>query len=285
MEIGVVLPQTEIGATAGAVRAYATGVESLGFAHLLAYDHVLGADPEVHEGWAGPYDIDTDFHEPMVLFGFLAGCTSLALVSGIVILPQRQTALVAKQAAEVDLLTGGRLRLGVGIGWNAVEYEALGQDFSTRGRRLESQIALLRRLWTERSVTSVDAFDTVTGAGLSPMPIQRPIPIWIGATSAQGYERIGRLADGWLPLMQPGDRLDEALVHVRKGAAATGRDPAALGMQGRVDWRGDLGNLVQQVDKWRAAGATHLGINTMGSGRSGPDQHLEVLALVAEAIL
>jgi alkanesulfonate monooxygenase SsuD/methylene tetrahydromethanopterin reductase-like flavin-dependent oxidoreductase (luciferase family) len=173
----------------------------------------------------------------------------------------------------------------VGIGWNPVEYEALDQDFATRGRRLEAQIVLLRRLWTERSVTSVDGFDTVTGAGLSPMPIQRPIPIWIGATSAPGYERIGRLADGWLPLMQPGDRLEDALEHVRKGAAATGRDHSAIGMQGRVDWRGDVGNLAAQVDKWRAVGATHLGVNTMGSGRSGPDEHLDALATIAEAIL
>jgi len=285
MEIGVVLPQTEIGAAARSVRAYAQGVEALGFAHVLAYDHVLGADPAVHEGWDGPYDIDTDFHEPMVLFGFLAGCTGLSLVTGIVILPQRQTALVAKQAAEVDLLCDGRLRLGVGIGWNAVEYEALGQDFSTRGRRLEAQVALLRRLWTERSVTSAGAFDTIRGAGLSPMPIQRPIPIWIGATSVPGYERIGRLADGWLPLMQPGGRLDEALGHIRKGAAEAGRDPSAIGMQGRVDWRGDVANLAAQADKWRAVGATHLTVNTMGSGSSGPDQHLEVLAKVAGAIL
>ena len=285
MEIGVVFPQSELGASVDEVRAYASGVEALGYRHLLAYDHVLGADPEVHEGWAGPYDIDTDFHEPMVLFGFLAGSTGLSLVSGIVILPQRQTALVAKQATEVDLLSGGRLRLGVGIGWNPVEYEALGEDFTSRGRRLEAQITLLRRLWTERSVTSDDEFDTVTGAGLSPMPIQRPIPIWIGATSPPGYERIGRLADGWFPLMQPGDRLDEALEHVRKGAASIGRDLSALGMQGRVDWRGDVDNVVQQADKWRAVGASHLGVNTMGSGHRGAEEHLEVLATVAEAIL
>jgi probable F420-dependent oxidoreductase len=285
MEIGVVLPQTEIGSTPDALRTYAQGAEALGYAHLLAYDHVLGADPAVHKGWDGPYDVDTDFHEPMVLFGFLAGCTGLSLVSGIVILPQRETALVAKQAAEVDLLTGGRFRLGVGLGWNPVEYEALGQQFSTRGRRLESQIVLLRRLWTERSVTSIDEFDTVRGAGLSPMPVQRPIPIWIGATAPPAFERIGRLADGWFPPMQPGERLDEALAYVRKGAERAGRDPAAIGLQGRVEWRGDVGNLAAQVDKWRAAGATHLGVNTMGSGRSGPREHLDVLEAIAAAIL
>src|SRR3954469_4345669 len=135
MQIGVVFPQTEIGADVGAVRAYADAVTALGYRHILAYDHVLGADPAVHEGWAGPYDVDTTFHEPFVLFGYLAAITALELVTGIIILPQRQTALVAKQAAEVDLLANGRFRLGVGLGWNQVEYDALGKDFSDRGRR------------------------------------------------------------------------------------------------------------------------------------------------------
>src|SRR5580658_1084662 len=153
MQIGVVFPQTEIGGDPGAVRAYAGTVEDLGYAHVVAYDHVVGADPAVHQGWDGPYDVRSTFHEPLVLFGFLAGISTLELVTGIIILPQRQTALVAKQAAEVDLLTGGRFRLGVGLGWNAVEYEALGQDFSGRGQRVEGQVALLRRLWTEQSVT------------------------------------------------------------------------------------------------------------------------------------
>src|SRR5262245_17592762 len=146
MQIGVVFPQTEMGGDAGAVRAYVEGVEALGYAHLLAYDHVIGADPAVHEGWAGPYDITSTFWEPFVLFGFVAALTRLEVVNGIIILPQRQTVLVAKQAAEVDLLTEGRFRLGVGIGWNAVEYEALGKDFTNRGARSEEQIELLRRL-------------------------------------------------------------------------------------------------------------------------------------------
>src|ERR1700690_84117 len=153
MRIGVVFPQTEIGADRGAIREYVQRVEALGYTHLLAYDHVLGADPAVHKPWRGPYDIDTTFHEPFVLFGYLAALTSLELVTGIIILPQRQTALAAKQAAEVDLLTNGTFRLGVGTGWNEVEYEALGQDFHPRGRRMDQQIGLLRRLWTEPSVT------------------------------------------------------------------------------------------------------------------------------------
>jgi probable F420-dependent oxidoreductase len=284
MEIGVVFPQTEIGPSVDVVRAYGRGVEELGYDHLLAYDHVLGADPAVHHDWSGPYDVDTQFHEVMVLFGFLAGCTNLALLTGIVILPQRQTALVAKQAVEVDLLTAGRFRLGIGLGWNPVEYEALGERFTTRGRRVETQVALLRRLWTERSLSSTDEFDTVTGAGLAPLPIQRPIPIWFGASSAPGFARAGRLGDGWLPMVQPGERLDAALEHVRSGADAAGRDPAAIGMQGRVDWRGDLSATVEQVEKWRRAGASHVAINTMGAGCADVDAHLVVLADVIREV-
>ena len=153
MRIGVTFPQTELGGDPGAVKAYGQRVEELGYTHILIYDHVLGADPDVHQGWQGPYDVHTTFHEPFVLFGFLAGLTDLELVTGVIILPQRQTALVAKQAAEVDLLTGGRFRLGIGLGWNAVEYEALGENFRNRGRRSEEQVEVLRRLWTEEHVS------------------------------------------------------------------------------------------------------------------------------------
>src|SRR6202453_2304860 len=162
MRIGVVFPQTELGGDAGAVRAWAQRAEELGFTHVLAYDHVVGADPAVHKGWDGPYDVHTTFHEPMVLYGYLAAVTSMELVTGIIILPQRQTVLAAKQAAEVDLLTGGKFRLGVGIGWNSVEYEALGENFSTRGARLGEQIEVMRRLWTEESVSFTGSDHTIT---------------------------------------------------------------------------------------------------------------------------
>ena len=281
MRIGVVFPQTEIGPGVGGVRAYGLGVEELGYQHVLAYDHVVGADPAVHEGWDGPYDVDTEFHEPFVLFGFLAGCTSLDLVTGITILPQRQTVLVAKQAAEVDLLTRGGFRLGVGLGWNAVEYEALGQDFTTRGHRLEEQVGLLRRLWLERSVTTAGAFDRVTGAGLAPLPVQRPIPVWFGGRSTKAYERMGRLADGWFPMVQPGPKLDEARATIAESARAAGRDPAAIGMEGRIDWRGDLDDALERIERWREEGATHLTINTMGAGLGAADAHLAVLASIA----
>ena len=283
MQIGVVFPQTEIGADPGAIRAYARRVEELGFGHLLAYDHVLGADPRVHAPWTGPYDVDTTFHEPFVLYGYLAGLTSLELVTGIIILPQRQTALVAKQAAEVDLLTGGRFRLGVGLGWNPVEYEALGKNFTDRGRRVAEQVRLMRQLWTERSVTFAGEHETVTGAGLAPLPVQRPIPVWFGAASRPAYRRVGRLADGWFPQMPPDSRLEDARQVIAQAAAEADRDPAAIGMEGRVSWR-DADRLVDHVGRWRAAGASHVSINTMGAGLGSVDGHLAALTEAAEAL-
>jgi len=285
VQIGVVFPQTEIGGDVGAVRAYARGVEESGYAHLIAYDHVVGADPATHQGWSGPYDVDSTFHEPFVLFGFLAAVTRLELVTGIVILPQRQTALVAKQAAEVDLLTGGRMRLGVGLGWNAVEYEALGKDFTDRGRRVEAQVDLLRRLWTERAVTVDGPDDTVTGAGIAPLPVQRPIPVWFGAATPPAYRRAGRLGDGWMPLVPPGPKLDEARDIVHQAARAAGRDPALLGLEGRVNWGdGGVDRLMDHVGRWRAAGASHLSVNTMNAGLPSVDDHLRVLDDVARAL-
>lgn len=284
MRIGVVFPQTEIGADAGAVRAYGQAAEALGYRHVMAYDHVVGADPEVHRGWRGPYDVSSTFHEPMVLFGYLAALTSLELVTAIIILPQRQTALVAKQAAEVDLLSEGRLRLGVGLGWNQVEYEALGQDFGTRGRRMEEQVGLLRRLWTEPSITFEGAFDRVTGAGLAPLPVQRPIPVWFGAQSPRAYRRAGRLADGWFPQVSPGPELEEAKAIVEGAAVEAGRDPGSLGMEGRVSWTGSQEELAELAGRWREAGATHLAVNTMGAGLGSVDGHLAALESAAEAL-
>ena len=284
MQIGVVFPQTEISADVGAVRTYAQRAEQLGFAHLLAYDHVLGADPAVHVGWTGAHDVDTTFHEPFVLFGYLAAITRLELVSGIIILPQRQTALVAKQAAEVDLLAEGRFRLGIGLGWNRVEYEALGKDFTTRGRRADEQVELLRRLWTERSVTFDGADEKVTGAGISPPPVQRPIPLWFGARSPAAYRRAGRLGDGWFPMVVPGPELDEARAIVEQAAVAAGRDPAAIGMDGRVSWTGDADRFVDHVGRWRKAGASHLSVNTMNTGLTTVDQHLAAIERTAEAL-
>jgi len=285
MRIGVIYPQTELPVQPEVVRRYAQRVEELGYDHIVAYDHVLGADPAVHPGWKGPYDIDTTFHEPLVLYGFLAAVTPLELVTGIVIGPQRQTALLAKQAAEVDVLTAGRFRLGLGVGWNPVEYEALGQDFRTRGQREEEQIELLRRLWSERSVTFEGRFDRVTGAGLAPLPHQQPIPIWLGGQSAAAYRRIGRLADGWFPQVVPGAPLEEAAGIVAGAAREAGRDPSAIGMEGRVtQGPGETEVLVDHVERWRRAGATHVAVNTMGTGLADTEAHLDALERAAGAL-
>ncbi len=282
MRIGVTFPQTELGGDRGAVKAYGQRVEELGYTHILIYDHVLGADPDVHQGWQGPYDVHTTFHEPFVLFGFLAGLTDLELVTGVIILPQRQTALVAKQAAEVDLLTGGRFRLGIGLGWNAVEYEALGENFRNRGRRSEEQVEVLRRLWTEPTVTFDGTHHTITGAGLAPLPVQRPIPVWFGAATERALERAGRLADGWFPMMDVGSGLEWARERVHDAATAAGRDPATIGMEGRVTWTGDPDRALAEIAAWRAAGASHVSINTMGAGLDGVEEHLAVLERLAQ---
>ncbi|HWG15831.1 MAG TPA: LLM class F420-dependent oxidoreductase [Streptosporangiaceae bacterium] len=282
MRIGVVFPQTELGGDVGAVRAYGQGAESLGFTHVLAYDHVVGADPAAYPGWDGPYDLHTTFHEPFVMFGYLSAITSLELVTGIIIAPQRQTALLAKQAAEVDLLSGGRFRLGLGIGWNRVEYDALGQDFRTRGRRLDEQLGLLRQLWTEESVTFHGTFDHIKGAGLAPLPVQRPIPIWLGAQSPVAYRRVGRAADGWFPQISPGPDLTEALSVISAAATEAGRDPATIGMEGRVTWRGDIDLLGDRLGQWQRAGATHVSVNTMGANLTTVDEHLSALATIAD---
>jgi probable F420-dependent oxidoreductase len=282
--VGAVFPQTELGHDTAAIRTWAQEIERAGYRHALVYDHVVGADPEVHAPWTGPYNVRTTFREPFVLFGYLAALTSLELVTGVIILPQRQTALVAKQAAEVDLLTGGRSRLGVGIGWNQVEYQSLGKSFTNRGRRSEEQIALLRRLFTEASVTFEGEFEQVVGAGINPLPVQRPVPIWIGGSSRRAYERIGRLADGWFPQVALGAELDEARGIVERSAREAGRDPAALGMEGRVQFAGDAEATAAKIRDWQAAGATHVSVNTMGAGLSTVDEHLKALTDTAAAL-
>jgi probable F420-dependent oxidoreductase len=283
MQIGVIFPQTEIGEGRDGLRRYATVVESLGFSHILAYDHVLGADPDVHSPWTGAYDIDTTFHEVFVLFGYLSAICSLELVSGIIILPQRQTALVAKQAAEIDILTGGHFRLGVGLGWNSVEYEALGKDFHSRGRRLSEQVELIRKLTSERSVSFKGVHETVTGAGISPLPVQRPLPIWFGANTPPALRRAGRIADGWFPQAQPGAGLEEAKAIVDEAARGARRDPSTIGMEGRLTVDPEnLEQLSAGLEGWERAGASHLTLNTMRLGLVGVEAHLETLEAAAK---
>src|SRR5580704_7075363 len=203
MRVGAVFPQTEIGGDPADVRRWATTVEDLGYDHILAYDHVLGAGTDTRPGWQG-YTSETLFHEVFVLYGYLAAVTSrVELVTGVLILPQRQTALVAKQAAEVDVLSGGRLRLGIGIGWNSVEYEVLGPSFQDRGVRSEEQIALLRELWSTPVVTRASRWHRVDSAGINPRPAAGMIPVWLGGSADQTLRRVARIGDGWLPTGEP----------------------------------------------------------------------------------
>ena len=286
MQLGAVFPQTEIGADPAAVRDYAQAAEALGYEHLLVFDHVLGADPSKRESWERPYSHTDMFHEPFVLFGYLAGVTeTIQMTTGVLILGQRQTALVAKQAAEVDVLTGGRLRLGIGIGWNDVEYEALGEDFTNRGGRSAEQIRLLRALWTEEVVTFEGRYHKVTHAGINPRPVQQPIPIWLGGGADRVVRRIGRLGDGWFPQFQPDSEGQQRIAQMQEYAKAAGRDPSAIGIEGRVSFaEGGPDDWAKKAAAWDELGATHLSVNTMKAGLQGPDQHIEAIRKFKEAV-
>jgi probable F420-dependent oxidoreductase len=286
MQLGAIFPQTEIGADPVAVRDFAQAAEGMGYEHLLVFDHVLGADASKRESWERPYSHTSMFHEPFVLFGYLAAFTeTIQMTTGILILPQRQTALVAKQAAAVDVLTGGRLRLGVGIGWNDVEYEALGENFANRGRRSEEQIELMRLFWTQEVVNFQGRYHKVTHAGINPLPVQKPIPIWFGGGAPKVVERIGRLGDGWFPQFQPDSAGQERIAKMRQYAKDAGRDPMAIGIEGRISF-GDGGPDAwnKAAADWDEAGATHLSVNTMRAGLKGPDQHIDAIRRFKEAV-
>ncbi|MBT98095.1 MAG: LLM class F420-dependent oxidoreductase [Dehalococcoidia bacterium] len=293
MKTGVVFPQTEIGADPVAVRDYVQAVEALGYAHMMAYDHVLGADTSHYANWEGSYTAESMFHEPFVLFGYLAGVTTtLELVTAVLILSQRQTALVAKQAAEVDLLTGGRLRLGVGVGWNHVEYEALNQEFSNRGSRYAEQIPLLREFWTKEVVGFDGKYHKVDHAGVTPQPVQRPIPIWMGAGARANpvptdrvLRRVARLADGWFPQMQPGDDAKATVERLQTFLSEAGRDSSSMGMEPRINLTDGNPEIWQaQANAWQEMGATHVSINTMRAGLSSPQDHIDAIQQFKEVI-
>jgi probable F420-dependent oxidoreductase len=288
MRWGVVFPQTEIGPDPSAVRAYAQAVQDMGFAHLLVYDHVLGADPTAHAPWPpNAYTINSLFHEPMVLFGYLAAIApSLELVTSVIILPQRQTALVAKQGAEVDLLTGGKFRMGIGIGWNAVEYEALGKNFRDRGRRFEEQIEVLRRLWTEPVLTYEGRYHKITAAGLNPLPVQRPIPLWIGASAEPAIKRAAELGDGFFPQRPLEGGWEVTMEKFRGWVAAAGRDFASYGIERRIDIAtGTPDDWRAAAEEWQALGATHLSFNTMNGNLGAVDAHIERLRQARAALM
>lgn len=308
MRVGVSLPHGEpsFGSDIGAITEYTQAAEALGYRHVRMGEHVLGANVAGRPGWKGPYNHRDVFHDPFVLFAYLAARTrTLEFATCILILPQRQTALVAKQAAALDLVSGGRLRLGIGVGWNPVEFEALGQDFSTRGQRCEEQMELMRALWTQELVTYRGRWDTVTDAGLNPLPVQRPIPIWIGggpgsiwighgtgpaagtpaANTDRVLRRVARMADGWFPSMRLDTGVREAIVTLQGYMREEGRDLHEMGIEGTVslanstpeDW-------ARQASAWKQLGATHLSANSALTGFNSVDQHVDALRRFKEAI-
>jgi probable F420-dependent oxidoreductase len=286
VRFGAVFPQLESGSDPVAIRDYAQAVEAMGYTHILGYDHVLGASTATRPDWGGPYSSESLFHELFVLYGYLAALTQkIELVTGVIILPQRQTALVAKQAAEVDLLSGGRLRLGVGVGWNAVEYEGLNENFKNRGVRSEEQIALLRALWAEPAISFKGRWHSIDDAGLNPLPPRRSIPIWIGGYSEATLKRVGEMGDGWFPWRPPSEEMRAQIGRLHDYARAAGRDPAAIGLEpqlsiGRVpeaEWEA-------YVAGWRELGATHFCVNTMGAGLGPIANHIAALRRVKERL-
>jgi len=255
---------------------------------------VIGANRESRPGWTG-YDLDSKFHEPIALLSFMAGITSkIGLCTGVMILPQRQTVLVAKQAATLDLLCGGRLRMGIGTGWNEVEYEALGMDYRRRGRFFDEQIDVLRRLWTERAVTLQTEMHTITDAGLWPLPVQKPIPLWLGGGGVHPYKgwahvdtvlkRIATKADGWMPTFDPDDTGVELVTKFRGYCDEAGRNPDLVPIEAlllpsmHADWPG-------HVRKWRNLGATQMCTNVAGPGVEGVDGNLRRLEEVRAVLI
>jgi probable F420-dependent oxidoreductase len=298
VQIGVVYPQNEIESDRGAVRQFALSVENMGFTHVQTLEHVINVNAESRPGWNMPFDIGDPFHEPFVLFSFMAGVTSnLGFITGVLILTQRQTVLVAKQAACLDVLCEGRFRLGVGTGWNEVEYEALGVPFAGRGARIEEQVELLRALWSNPSVTVNTELHTITDAGLTPLPVQRPIPVWFGGGSDRRWinggdnaklpalRRIARIADGWVPEIKPDDRGRELIDTMHEMARECGRDPATIGIEGRMYIYGeDPQAWVDDLKRWEEMGASHVAVNTHLTGVRGVDEHVRKLAKFREAV-
>jgi probable F420-dependent oxidoreductase len=284
MRIGVVFPQTEIGNDPSVIRDYAQTAEGLGFTHVLVYDHVLGANPDRPGGWHGPYTHLTPFHEVFVLLSYLAGITSrLKLATGILILPQRQTSLVAKQAASLDVLSGGRLRLGVGIGWNEVEYISLNENFHNRGKRMDEQVTLLRSLWTQPLVDFKGNWHTIPDAGILPLPVQQPIPIWFGGSAEAALQRMARLGDGWMTNHRSPAEARTALDLLRRFLDEAGRPRSTFGLEPRITHgAGDPKAWETSLLEWQNEGATHLSFNSMNSGLKSPQDHIQAIQKFAK---
>jgi probable F420-dependent oxidoreductase len=283
MKLGVVYPQIELGGDPDAVRQIGRATEELGYDHLLAYDHVVGATHDRKPELWGPYTDQHPFHEPLVMFAYLAGQTErIEFVTGVIILPQRQTALVAKQVADLDLLSGERLRLGIGVGWNYVEYDALGQDFATRGARSEEQIELLRRYWSEPLTSFEGRFDRVDRGNINPRP-RRRIPIWLGGFKEVAFRRAGRLADGFIFVggadgaQEQWKRVEHYLSEAGRSSEGFGRDLITIGAE-------SVDDCAKTVAAWRQAGGTHASVCTMGMGLDSAAAHIDFISQVRERV-
>ncbi|MYE42347.1 MAG: LLM class F420-dependent oxidoreductase [Chloroflexi bacterium] len=294
MEIGVIFPQTEIEPDVAAIRDFAQAAQDMGYSYLFIADHVLGADASAYDHpLFGMYNHESVVHESLTTMGYLAAVApGMGLMTGILILPQRQTALVAKQAAEIDVLCSGRLRLGIGVGWNFVEYEALGMNFQDRGARSAEQIEVMRQLWTNESVDFHGKWHDITHAGINPLPVQRPIPVWLGVGSPAApippdvaLRRVARIADGWCPNFGP-DEAGYALQEKVHGYMAEyGRDPSELGLDGRLKTAGNSPeDWAEEVADWRKMGASHLSIENRRAGLKTAGDHIKMMRRFKEAV-
>jgi probable F420-dependent oxidoreductase len=286
-QFGAFFPTRDMPADRVAIRDWAQAAEEIGFDYIEVSDHVLGADRAALPDFEGPYDVDDSFHETFVTLAYIAAVTEfVGLASGVLILPQRQTALVAKQAAQVDILCEGRLRLGIGVGWNPVEYEALGEDWKVRGRRQEEQVQLMNQYWTERTVTFEGEFDRVSHAGVNPLPIQRPIPIWFGGGVDAVLKRAAKYGQGWIPLGNANSNTTGQLEKLHGYLKEEGRDPATFGVEawirhslgGPEEWGGAL-------EKWRGMGASHATYYTSGQGVGGVDEQIAAMRAFMDAMV
>ena len=285
MRLGAIFPQTEIGADPSAVKDFAQAAEDLGYDHILVFDHVLGADQTKREAWDRPYNKDDMFHEPFVMFGYLGAITEkIEFTTGVLILGQRQTGLVAKQAAEVDVLSGGRLRLGVAVGWNPVEFEAQGEDFSNRGQRIEEQIEVMRALWTQDLVTYQGKWHRITDAGINPRPVQGSIPIWFGGGAPAVMRRVGQIGDGWIPFL-PADATGEAMIEEMHGHARdAGRDPADIKIECMIQMReGTPDDWAKKISTYRDMGVSYISGVTMNAGCKTPADHIGAIERFKDA--
>ena len=275
MEIGAVFPHNEIGTDPQAIKDYAQGVEELGVTHLLIYDHVLGADRDRPGGFEGPYDKDVAFHEPFTTFAFIAAVTKkLDMITTVMILPQRQTVLVAKQAAELAILSNNRFKLGIGVGWNTVEYTGLNENFKNRGKRQEEQVELMRLLWESEVLEYKGDYHHIDKASINPRP-SKSVPIWFGGGAPQLIERCADLGDGWIPLMGPNEAARKTLAAIKEKRESKGLYWYNFGVQAQAQYAGgDAERWNKHAEKWRNLGASHLAIATHNAEPTNVDGHL-----------